>query len=537
MIQLTFYKGVPFSTENKDVLFVSESERQLFLKDYEINAVPIQIDKFAVNGTDDNSIIDVTLEQEPFDTNYLKVVQELDTLNERTIYYFVNSVQTVAPNTFRLNLTVDIWNTYFLKTNATSTDYEIPLMKNALCISGHGFENGGEAEEQIDGTKSLKIFSATKIGISTTFRIVYHISTASDKLNETCLISQQTYSFNNAMRTINLLSQISTVVLRTEDADGKQTQDNVAIQGIDIFLIPDDFFGENSSTLLNAYDLATAYFDGQSTIFFWTANLTRTKDGITFHALRDFDVTPTKAKITWIGTGKQNIQLPYNNKTYKIYSRVAIGNDIAIELFANNQTIHVTQDYQVNFSISEFASYVSTHKNSDYLRQVSQNIAGFAGSASMIVGVATGNAKMILGGAGALGGVATSEFNYKAKMSDMASQPLKLASDTETILILYYYNGFSKFELEPSNYDDIIAYDNYFGYKFDGFYDTLSIDALAETDRFRFLQCSEINLIGKFTMGVKNALESLFKRGLRIWYHKEHYLDSQAQQIDKKQGE
>ena len=168
---------------------------------------------------------------------------------------------------------------------------------------------------------------------------------------------------------------------------------------------------------------------------------------------------------------------------------------------------------------------MSIHKSSLEMKNIGRLIN--AGLASF------GALKNIGGSINALTNISMDYLGQQAQLADLSETPFQTIKETGSVLNIFLYMGLGTFVWTPANYDDIIAYDNYFGFKFDGFYDTLSIDALAETDRFRFLQCSEINLIGKFTMGVKNALESLFKRGLRIWYHKEHYLDSQAQQIEE----
>lgn len=518
MIQLTFYKGVPFSTENKDVLFVSESERQLFLQSYEINAVPIQIDKFAVNGTDDNSIIDVTLEQEPFDTNYLKVVQELDTLSERTIYYFVNSVQTVAPNTFRLNLTVDIWNTYFLKTNATSTNYEIPLMKNALCIAGHGFENGGEAEEIAKIGKSIEPFTFSSFSATNKFYILLHATTNVTRISETTFITENTYSISNAQECV---SQINTV---SQFAIGSETYN---MNKLNCYIVPAEllpnfsggaYSGNERATIAGYQFLVSNYFS----IFPVSSNNTVKKT-------TSVTITPEKAKRTTFGTFSSQIELPYNSKSYNITIETVVSNDLSICIIGNNQTISITNDFEYSIQYDEYNQYMSIHKSSLEMKNIGRLIN--AGLASF------GALKNIGGSINALTNISMDYFGQQAQLADLSETPFQTIKETGSVLNIFLYMGLGTFVWTPANYDDIIAYDEYFGYKFDGFYDTLSIVALAETDRFRFLQCSEINIIGKFTMGVKNALESLFKRGLRIWYHKEHYLDSQAQQINEKQGE
>lgn len=540
MLELTFYKGVPFDSENENVLFCSKQDRDEFLEQYEINVVPIQLaDKWFLNGTDEQCFLTVSLNQEPFNANYLKVIQTLvepKTLVEtrRVLFFFINSYRQGAENSIELNLTLDKWNSYFIREE--NEIIEMPQLKNALCIQGHRFENGGEIEEIIQPDKSLNYFNYSSLSNKTAFRIVYHISTASEKLNETCLISKTNYSFNNAMRKINSLSQIATVVLRTENSQGDQTQEDVAIKPIDVFLVPDELFGESPQNILEAYDFATAYFSGNETIFFHTANLTKYGNGITFNMLNVFQVTPERGKITWVGTGKTNINIPFNNKTFNVYFRCVIGNDFSIQMFGNNQTLTLTQDFQVNFSYSEFAQYVSTHKNSEKLRDIKTAIGGFGASATILGGIATGNLKAVAGGAVALGGVAMSEFDYESKMKDMKSQPLNLATDTENILILYAWRGLAKFVLEPANYDDIIAYDNYYGYNFNGFYDTLII-ANEIDDRFRFVKCSDIQIIGEFNFDVKKYFEYLFKRGLRIWYNKKHFIDSMKQKLTQEEIE
>lgn len=529
MIYLTFYKGVPLDPTNEDVLFCSVEDRNTFLMNYEINVTPIEKEMFSPIGNDDNCFVDVDLSLEPFEANYLKIEQLNDNESTRVLFYFINSYQMNASNSIRLFLTIDKWNTYFLKQNGTM--FELPQLKNAICVQGHNFSNGGEEEEIIEADKTLSYFSYSSIATSFGFRIAYHIVTDNKYLNETTLISSNIYgTFQSALTDLNNLSQFGKGILRYNESNGTTTQEEFTIERIGAYLIPNALI---STSIWNLFiqQSATVYFDGESTIFFYPANLNKNKQSMTLKSSVTFQITPKPATITQVGTGKTMIDLPYNNKTYEIRFDSIFSNDIGIQMICNKQRLSITKDYEVNITYSQFSSYVATHEQTEQMKNISYAIGGISSIAGLAGGIISGNPTAIIGGITGGIGTAMSYANNQAKLNDMKSQPLTLSSDTESILTLVLYEGLTKFEWTPANESDIIAYNNYYGYRFNGFYNNLSIARTDETERFRYLKVSELNVIGNFNMNVKNDLYRLFVRGIRIWYDKTHFLDSMTQKI------
>lgn len=535
-LELTFYKGVPFDSANENVLHCSKADRDSFLSSYVSNIEPIEIEKFFFNGTDDRCFLNVSLSEEPFNVNYLKVIQTLtdsqsNDETQRTLFFFVNSFRQGAENSIELNLSLDKWQSWFeYEENNSITN---PQLKNAICVQGHAVSNLGEEEEIIHPANSGENITATALennGVFThLYRLVLH--TQLTYRGETCFISKSSISYSTAVKQITTLAGCTKAKLEYETSGGTVTTEDRTFDVSEIFLVPDILFG----TGLSSEGMANCTFYSEneivSTIPFYVANLSYNNlQGNIFENTKSFEITPEKATITYVGTGKTNIELPYNNKSYKVYFNLVCANDFSIQMIGNKQRLSITQDYSMSMLYNQFTNYVATNKNSEELRNIS-TIIGAVGSVIGLGGsVASGNVIGALGSGLGLGKSVLGYYEHQAKLSDMATIPPKLMSNVDSIVILLYYDGLGKFTIEPFNENDILSYDEYFGFKANGFHDSLSI-AANTNDRFRYIQCSEIQVIGNFNYDVKRHFEDLFKRGVRIWYNKAHFLDSMTQKI------
>lgn len=529
MLHLTFYRGVPFDREQQNVLFVDNDKRNEFLTQYIVPIQTLRIDQFALLGSTNNPFLVVSLDKEPFNVNYLKVIQSLqnangDVIEERLLFYYVDNYEMVGTDAVRLNLTMDYFQTYFNGYDMTTNQMKRPEIKNALVTQGHGFEQGGEIEEIIQGDKVQEYFTIEKPFTRFGFYLVLHTLTESNLLNETCLISQRTYTtYEEAIREMTKISQIGTIIVRTGTTE--ISQEEVTHHILNAYLIPADFIVNNF--LVNA-DLATAYFDSEETnsIFFYTANLGNDKTPRRFSSFKQYDVEPNESEITLFGTGANNIELKYNGKIYEAVIQMVIANDLTINLVCDKQIIPIESDYEINVTYDEYTNYMAQSVNSRKFSTMSKAIAGAtafgAGIGEMAGGNIAGGLKTALLGVGAS---AISIGQEQASLKDMDSKPPTLQSDTGSLIVLDYYGGLATIRMKPANQNVIQTYNKYFGFKFNGFNETLNLEKQTETQKFRFCQCAYLSMIGDFNFEIKERLESYFTRGIRLWYDKDTFLN------------
>lgn len=527
MLSLTFYKGVPFDREQQNVLFVDNEKRNEFLSNYIVPIQTLEIKQFALLGTTNNPFLVVSLDKEPFNVNYLKVIQTIEkTGEERMLFYYIDNYEMVTPENVRLNLTMDFFQTYFNKYDMQENKMERPEIKNALVMQGHGFENGGETEEMIQPDKVTELYNFTPF--STTYRIVIHATTESPLINETCFISRSIYSFDSATRRINNLFNYASGIVKTATTE---TQVNIKI--LNAYLIPTSIIDYDNNGL-RFTNFALFYFaDNTQSVgldfIFYISNLSDTGsefyDETSYFNDNVFTITPERAKTTMIGTGKTNIELANNGKSYDCKVLIRIANDVAITMFCDKQIKSITNDFEINVVIDEYATYMSQTKNTREIAMISKVVGGAGaigvGTGQLMTGNPMGIATMIGGVAGAGLSIAQEQATY----NDMATRPATISNDTDNLIILSFLYGFGVLTLKPANYNDILTYDNYFGFKMNGFNSTLDISAQNENQKFRYCQCGYLSLIGNFDYEIKERLESYFKRGIRIWYDKDNYLN------------
>lgn len=524
MLSLTFYKGVPFDREQQNVLFVDNEKRNEFLSNYIVPIQTLEIKQFALLGTTNNPFLVVSLDKEPFNVNYLKVIQTIEkTGEERMLFYYIDNYEMVTPENVRLNLTMDFFQTYFNKYNMQENKMERPEIKNALVMQGHGFENGGETEEMIQPDKVIEYYQAEQILSSTAFKIVFHITTSADNgiVSEMCLVSHNSYiSLEDTLKILNKYMLTPKGVLQYDN--GEQEIQNIKV--LNAYLIPVDFLPHQSVLITHA----NFYFDTTQSAtddFYYISSYLDDLSGASFSRVIPYEITPRQAEQTSVGTASTRIETKFNGKTYNVTIRIVIANDIQISMYCNNESKDITNDFEVNVVYDEYANYMNQTKNTRYWNTTTKVLAGAGGMLQGAGQLMTGNPMGLGTMIGSAVGMTTAVAKEQAIYNDMDSKPANLVNDTGSLISIRYFQGFCVLRLRPANYDDIITYDNYFGFKMNGFNSTLNIFAQNENQKFRYCQCSYLSLIGNFDYEIKERLESYFKRGIRIWYDKDNYLN------------
>lgn len=551
MLELTFYKGVPFDSENENVLFCSKTERDLFLQDYEINVVPITLeDKWYLNGTDEQCFLTVSLLQEPFNANYLKMIQSLvepNTLTEtkRVLFFFINSYRQGAENSVELNLTLDKWNSYFMREE--NEIISIPELKNGVAIQGHFYSQTSGLTEIIEKGNIVSDFTNENLlfgGGLETYKLLVHMTTVSPIINETVLISDANLFYTDALEILNNMSRVETF----NATHGATTESNIKFTIMNCYLVPVPLltsFIEQRSTFGTAkfsFSIETTTTPITSEATFAIGSILNLSSGTNYittsvSATKTYQVTPNKNQLTYVGSLNNLTMLPYINKSYDVTIRYCIANAFSVVMCVNGKTIDLTNDFSTNFVYNEYTQYIAQNSNSINQSQQTKLIGSLVAILGSVGAIATGNISAgVIGTIGSGINIYSAITSQKAKEKDLEQRPQQVANNINSIMNLIMFNGVDVYRFTPENANDVQAYNEYYGFGFSDFIETLNL-APEQNDRFKYYKLDSIQVIGEFNFDVKKYLEYLFKRGLRIWYNRKHYLDSMSQKLTQEEIE
>ena len=551
MLELTFYKGVPFDSENENVLFCSKQKRDEFLEQYEINVVPIELkDKWFLNGTDEQCFLTVSLNQEPFNANYLKVIQTLvepKTFVEtrRVLFFFINSYRQGSENSIELNLTLDKWNSYFMREE--NEEINVPLLKNIVAIQGHYYNENSGLTEIIEKGNIISDFRNENLlfgGGLETYKLLIHMTTVSPILNETVLISDSNLFYTDALEILNNMSRTETF----NATHGTTTESNIKFTIMNCYLVPVALlvsFIEQRSNFGTAkfnFSIETTTTPITSEATFAIGSVLDLSSGTNYittsvSATKTYQVTPNKNELTYVGSLNNLTMLPYINKPYDVTIRYCIANAFSVVMCVNGKTIDLTNDFSTNFVYNEYTQYLAQNSNSINQTQQTKLFGSIIATLGSIGAIATGNV-----GAGIIGTIGSGLNIYstitsqKAKEKDIEQRPQQVVNNINSIMNLVMFNGVDVYRFTPENKNDIQAYNEYFGFGFGDFIETLNLTPSAD-DRFKYFKTETIQIIGDFNFDVKKYLEYLFKRGLRVWYNGKHFLDSMKQKLTQEEIE
>ena len=506
MIGLVFYKGVPFSVENIDVIYLNQTELLDFLDGFAETSLTLQ-DWFDVIGSDESAYIDVDISFLPDQLNYLQVVyfDEIGNINRRK-FYFINNVQRISESTFRVTISVDYWQSYFFQKRETEI---LPSLVNAIVVQGHRFNSQNDDIKELIDFSAVNAIAATSSLASDSYRICVHATTQVTDLYESVFVSSTTYNSNGILTVLNRLSTSAQITIHFPNADETQ---NVNI--INCYAVPSIFF----PAVFDQEGFVESSFSNWSSRFYVCAQKTGIGNITNYQSV--FTVTPERAKLTMIGTLSNRIQLSYNNHSYNVQVNLSLGNDIALTMIADKQILNILDDFQMNTVKNEYTQYMAQTQNQRTFGIISKTIGSGIGLGFSLF---SGNP---LGAVGAIGGM-SSILSDQMKLQDMASKPANLQTDTNTIANLKVNFGFGLIIFEPQNYNDIINFDDYFGFGMNAFHSILYLQKILPTEVFRYCKCSELTIVGQFSQSVKTILENYFKRGIRIWYDSEKFLKTQ----------
>ena len=524
MLELTFYKKVPFDKENENVLVCSKADHDAFLTQFQVNTNLISIEKFFFNGTDENAFLVVSLEEFPFEVNYLKVVQTLsnsETVKERVLFFFVNNFVQLAENSIQINLTIDKWNSWF--ENQSGTEVVRPDLKNLIINQGH-FAGEEEHESLVLPDKSSQNFefATADMSASKKYRVLFHATT--NNFDEVVIASTNQFSLSEAIETAGKIEKQNSFKVREDETTGTTS---FSFNIYNAYIVPEIIYQNMNSNIIFVFDISTAEQIWFYCLSYLRLSGTAVPDARTSRiSEKTYSYQGTAGYVESFGTLSNQIEISNNGKIFNFQTKLVCSNDLSILLSGNGQIIDITKDFEWSITYSEYSNYVAQNKLSIEAGNISKFIN--TGFAALSAGTNFG-----LGGIQTLTTSIAGYITDKARIADMQRLPFKLGTAASSIANIILFAGLGKFSWKAENADDILSSNEYFGYRFNRFENILDISQHAITDRFKYIRCNQISIVGDFNFDVRQYLEYLFKRGVRIWYNKEHFLDSLNQKIEQ----
>ena len=210
----------------------------------------------------------------------------------------------------------------------------------------------------------------------------------------------------------------------------------------------------------------------------------------------------------------------FQNQIYDITS------DFKIEVPISVQTADVTQQQSTAREMAQFNAKMGIASGA--MQIGSAVVSGLVGGAKTISGIATGSDSMIMSGVDQMG---QSPFNVgrgimniisSAKQLEIANRAMYVSNRgckiTGNSVIASYY-GIVIYEIQPDNEVEVQANIDNCGYVCNEIVDNLlSSITTGTTNKWNVMQFEYVNIYGKFTQRIADALRDILYAGFKIWY-------------------
>lgn len=210
----------------------------------------------------------------------------------------------------------------------------------------------------------------------------------------------------------------------------------------------------------------------------------------------------------------------FQNQIYDITS------DFKIEVPISVQTADVTQQQATAREMAQFNAKMGIASGA--MQIGSAVVSGLVGGAKTISGIATGSDSMIMSGVDQMG---QSPFNVgrgimniisSAKQLEIANRAMYVSNRgckiTGNSVIASYY-GIVIYEIQPDNEVEVQANIDNCGYVCNEIVDNLlSSITTGTTNKWNVMQFEYVNIYGKFTQRIADALRDILYAGFKIWY-------------------
>ena len=210
----------------------------------------------------------------------------------------------------------------------------------------------------------------------------------------------------------------------------------------------------------------------------------------------------------------------FQNQIYDITS------DFKIEVPISIQTADVTQQQSTAREMAQFNAKMGIASGA--MQIGSAVVSGLVGGAKTISGIATGSDSMIMSGVDQMG---QSPFNVgrgimniisSAKQLEIANRAMYVSNrgckitGNSTIAARY---GIIIYEIQPDNEVEVQANIDNCGYVCNEIVDNLlNSITTGTTNKWNVMQFEYVNIYGKFTQRIADALRDILYAGFKIWY-------------------
>lgn len=203
-----------------------------------------------------------------------------------------------------------------------------------------------------------------------------------------------------------------------------------------------------------------------------------------------------------------------------------ITNDFKVEVPISVQTADVTQQQATAREMAQFNAKMGIASGA--MQIGSSVVSGLVGGAKTISGIATGSDSMIMSGVDQMG---QSPFNVgrgimniisSAKQLEIANRAMYVSNKgckiTGNTVIASRY-GIVIYEIQPDNEVEVQANIDNCGYVCNEIVDNLlSSITTGTTNKWNVMQFEYVNIYGKFTQRIADALRDILYAGFKIWY-------------------
>lgn len=210
----------------------------------------------------------------------------------------------------------------------------------------------------------------------------------------------------------------------------------------------------------------------------------------------------------------------FQNQIYDITS------DFKIEVPISVQTADVTQQQATAREMSQFNAKMGIASGA--MQIGSGMMDSKLGLAKTFIGAGTGNLSMAMGGAQQMGqapfeaGRGIMNIISSAKQLEIANRAMYVSNRgckiTGNSVIVAYY-GIVIYEIQPDNEVEVQANIDNCGYVCNEIVDNLlSSITTGTTNKWNVMQFEYVNIYGKFTQRIADALRDILYAGFKIWY-------------------
>lgn len=210
----------------------------------------------------------------------------------------------------------------------------------------------------------------------------------------------------------------------------------------------------------------------------------------------------------------------FQNQIYDITS------DFKIEVPISVQTADVTQQQATAREMAQFNAKLGIASGAMQVGSAAVN--GLVGGAKTISGIATGNDSMLLGGVQQMAqapfeaGRGILNIISSSKQLEIANRAMYVSNKgckiTGNTVIASYY-GIVIYEIQPDNEVEVQANIDNCGYVCNEIVDNLLNDiTTGTTNKWNVMQFDYVNIYGKFTQRIADALRDILYAGFKIWY-------------------